>query len=421
MGKAPAAGASAGTPKVRAFLPREKIEANRARCQVGFKGRNLIQLTAGDVEQTIQMTGANGCLTAISADTDWLDVEYRGNNELVLVAHANTSTSARRGQVTVVTPNQTFVLTVRQAAEPAEPSSTEKEKSPGVGPAPTKKADATPVSAAAPAEPDYDAAKARLADIGDQPLPTSAALKSLAGREPALISIAEMAPLTTSMPELTLPELVEPKLELRSLTMLQERTPSVLAEVVPTLNVPTPQFELPEVRGAPLELKSLAALQKEAPPPTIRAEDLAPLPTPSFSLPDVAVQVQPLKSLEALRNLSPSVATLSADQLQLPPVSLPLPAISAPDAKVAEPATLASAKQATPAVDPARAKSILDAVFSATEPTFGEAPVAVPVKPAPARPSYVPPGYVTLDEYTTAPAAKPAAKDASKTEKKRSK
>jgi len=407
--KAPATVAQAETPKVRAFLPREKIEANRARCQVSFKGRSLIQLTAGDVEQIVQMTGANGCLTAISADADWLDVEYRGNNELLLVAHANTSTSARRGQVTVVTPNQTFMLTIRQAAEPVEPASAPKEKTPAVERTSTREADATPVRTSTPAEPEYDAAKARLADHSDQPLPGSAALTLRAAREPALMSITEMAPLTASMPELDLPEVEGPPLELRSLAKLQQRSSAVLAEVVPTLTVPSPQFELPDVRGAPLELKSLAALQKETPPLTVRAEDLAPLPMPSVSLPEVAVQVQPLKSLVALRDQAPSVATLSADQLPRPPVSLPpLPAISAPVARVVD------AKTPTPAVDPAHAKTVLEAVFRAAEPTFGEAPAAVPVKPAPARPAYVPPGYVTLDEYTAAPAAKDAPKPAKK-------
>lgn len=124
-----------GPPKVRAFLPREKIEANRARCQVSFKGRSLIQLAAGEVEQIVQMTGANGCLTAISADADWLDVEYQGNNELLLFVEANTDKASRRGKVTIVTPNQTFVLTVRQAAEATAPASVPKATTPATSPA----------------------------------------------------------------------------------------------------------------------------------------------------------------------------------------------------------------------------------------------------------------------------------------------
>jgi hypothetical protein len=448
--KAQASAASVATPKVRAFLPREKIEANRARCQVSFKGRTLVQLAAGESEQLVQMTGAAGCLTAISADTDWLDAEYQGNNELMLLAHANTGDAARRGKVTVVTPNQTFVLTVRQAAEAI---SAPKEKAPKVETAPGKAAD-VPVSAVAPVEPEYDAGRARLADVGEQTPSNSFARRWLAARELDGMPLIAVAPLNIAMPTFAMPSLVEPKLELlsleamrkagpavavdasslpkaampqfdlpdvqapalelRSLALLQQRASPVIAEVVPSLNIPTPHFELPEVRGSPLELKSLVAIQKEEPPRTLHVEDLAPLAAVAIPLPEIAEQPQPLKSLAALRDRAPSVATLSPDQLQTPTVAVALPPLHLSVPKVVEPAAPTLAQQANPAVDVARAKTILAAVFSATQPTFDDTPAAEAAKPALKRPAYVPADYVTLDEYTPAPAGKANNKPAKK-------
>lgn len=456
------AAAPSGPSKVRAFLSREKIEASRARCQVSFKGRNLVQLGAGDVEQIVQLTGAKGCLTAMSADADWLDVEYRGNNELMLLAHANMSDTSRRGQVTVVTPNQTFVLTVRQAAEPVTPTpassmpvSPSKEKAPAPVAAPAK---VTPVevSASTTAEPEYDSARARLTGMSDLPKPSSRALTSLANREPAVPPLIPVVPLNAPLPTFELPEIADPKLqllsleamrnaapvvsvdtsssakvampridlpdvrapplELRSFAMRKERAPLVFPEVFPTLTVPALRFELPEVRGSPLDQKPLAALQKEVPPPTVRVADTAPLPATSASLPEVAEQSQLLKSLATPRDAAPSVAVLSADELHIPSVSRPLLTIAAPAPSVVESEAPVVVVHTPPVVDATHAKAVLSAVFSATEPAFSEPAAADQAKtPATTRPAYVPPGYITLDEYTPETAVKDAPKPTKKT------
>lgn len=110
-----ASDAAAGATRSRAFLSREEIEATRSRCKVSLAGGAQVRLPAFEAEQTIRLDGGQGCLKAVSADVSWLDIRTSGSDELLLIAQDNDDAAPRRGEVTVVTPNRTFVLFVRQA------------------------------------------------------------------------------------------------------------------------------------------------------------------------------------------------------------------------------------------------------------------------------------------------------------------
>lgn len=364
--------ASTVPARPRAFLSREKIEANRARCQVDFKGRTLMQLPAGETEQAVRMVGADGCLTAVSADADWLDAQYAGNNELLVSVQTNDQTASRRGEITIVTPSRTFVLTVRQAgAEPAPapvaaPAALETKPTKSAVVAAAKavpleetKVTAAPQGAAAqpvptpvapketavtPPEEQYDAAQARLADVGDMPIE--------AGLVHSVLLRANRA------------------------------EPSVSVILAEPLSVPT-TFELPEVAEEAVPLRSLALLaEKESPVHLLTAAELGRQVVPALALPTVAAPA-------------------------------PIAPVVPPSPVAVEPAAIAA--------DPARAQSVLRA-FSQNAPaipaeagkpvqarTPSHAAAAVPKAASPAthaKSVVVPDGYVTLDDYDTTPPAK---------------
>lgn len=407
----PAADAPA---KPRSFMAREKIEANRAKCQVSFKGRTLVQLSAGDTEQIIQLTGADGCLTAMSSDTDWLDVQYAGNNELVVSASANEDDSSRKGQVTVVTPKQTFILTVRQAAAtparavvttPVPAAAAVEVKKPAAASIAAPSLAIEPVKATVPVKADLakvesakvepavvavepelsEAARARMEDASHQP--TSPSLSQhLAER--VLVDIKVPAVVPMPMPSFELPEFTEP---LRVLPALVTREVTVALVEPKPVSIPSVlSIALPEIKPTPA-------------PAT-------PVPPVTAAKPVVASQVKPV---------SPPAVTEPAQAAPVVPKTIEYKA----SAHVVE------AEPVVPAADPARARSVLQAMLGIQEPaskSVGAKPAtrgvptpavkgkpagvpaavaekklaaAVPPAPAKAKAVAVPDGYVTLDEY----------------------
>jgi hypothetical protein len=442
--------APAAPAKPRAFLSREKIEANRARCQVDFKGRTLVQLPAGETEQVVRMTGAEGCLTALSADQDWLDVQYAGNNELLVSVLANADVTSRRGDVTVVTPNRTFVLTVRQAgAEPPKPApvpaALETKSAKPVEPTPravlpvepaapsasTKAAVAEPATAktspaeqakpapAAPVKPVVaETATAVVADASKPTVPVAAAAAK------AALPVSEPPKAEAAAPGPTAPAKVE---AVAAVAVPVQPSPAA----APADHYDAAQARLADVGDKPLEAghPRLSLLTRAAEPSVSLVAVEAPvMPAMTFALPEVTVEVTPLRSLALLAEKESPVPLLTAADLgrrPVPVMALPVVAAPAPVAPVVPAVTekvAPVADETAPApADPARAQSVLRAFQqSAPAPVASEAHKAAAPKAVPrttavtkaalaaAKAVAVPEGYMTLDDYDTAAPAKKA-------------
>ena len=432
--------------KPRAFLAREKIEANRARCQVSFKGRTLVQLPAGETDQVLQLTGADGCLTAMSADTDWLDVQYAGNNELVVSATANEEETSRRGQITVVTPKQTFVLTVRQAA-PAPVRAVPVTPAVGVAVAPAPRAEA-PVKTRAlvSAQEPANAAPVKAADKGLDKAADKVAEPVKAEPEkvaPAPAPVVPAAPAEPELSEAALARMADAPVAAPVKFMLDRLREPVMpvVTVAPVVPMPLPVFDLPEIKESPRlilprvmpELTISLVEPKHVPMPSVLSlalPDVKPTPAPAPVAAPAPVQVAPVAVAAVQVPAAPAkpVAAPQEKTVAVLPSAAKAPAAPEPTApKTVEYRASAHVVEAEPvaqpAPDPARARSVLQAMLGVQVPVSKAAtrtPAAPAVKGKPAMPSQaapvekkvpavvkqapakslsVPDGYVTLDEY----------------------
>jgi len=438
--------------KPRAFLAREKIEANRARCQVSFKGRTLVQLPAGETDQVLQLTGADGCLTAMSADTDWLDVQYAGNNELVVSATANEEDTSRRGQITVVTPKQTFVLTVRQAA-PAPVRAVTVTPAAGVAVAPAPRAEA-PVKTRAlvSTQEPTNAAPVKAADKGIDKAADKVAEPVKAEPEKVAPAPAPVVPAVPAEPELSeaaLARMADAPVAAPAKFMLDRLREPVtpVVTVAPVVPMALPVFDLPEIKESPRlivprvmpELTISLVEPTHLPMPSVLSlalPDVKPMPALAPAAPVVAptpVQVAPVAVAAAQVPAAPakSLAAPQEKAVAVLPSAAKAPAAPEPIApKTVEYRASAHVVEdepvAQPAPDPARARSVLQAMLGVQVPVSKAAtrtPAAPAVKGKPAMPSQaapvekkvpavvnqapakslsVPEGYVTLDEYDSA-------------------
>lgn len=98
------------------FMSRQEIEQARARCSVAFSEPRSLQVSAEQAEHTLQFKGGANCLTAVSTDGDWLDARVEAGGSVSLHISQNQDVARRAGHVTVVTPHQTFRVSVTQAA-----------------------------------------------------------------------------------------------------------------------------------------------------------------------------------------------------------------------------------------------------------------------------------------------------------------
>lgn len=105
--------------KPKAFLSRQEIEQARARCLVSFPAARTMQVPESEAEHVLQFSGGANCLNAVSTEGDWLEARMEPGGVVLLRLSNNESSARRTGYVTVVTPRQTFRLTVTQAGAPA--------------------------------------------------------------------------------------------------------------------------------------------------------------------------------------------------------------------------------------------------------------------------------------------------------------
>lgn len=103
------------------FLTKEALDAKRAACNLQLEGSSIRTLGAGESDLIIKFNrkAGQGCISAVSFDGTWLDAQIDStNNEVILFASDNSSSSSRSSTIQVVAGDQTFKLRVKQDGIP---------------------------------------------------------------------------------------------------------------------------------------------------------------------------------------------------------------------------------------------------------------------------------------------------------------
>lgn len=96
---------------------RSAMSNRKQTCQVRYNGpRVIMALSQPPSPVSLPFTGLRGCLDAVMAEEPWLSVRTNRGAEIELHVSVNDTAKARETPVHVVTPSQTFTITVRQAA-----------------------------------------------------------------------------------------------------------------------------------------------------------------------------------------------------------------------------------------------------------------------------------------------------------------
>lgn len=115
----------AGAPEVgksKAFYSREELESQRGRCSTRLLSAQDMAIASSEALVAVKFSGLKGCFTAVSTEADWLELRAEGEDELQLDVEANNTNTPRKGRITVLTPNQTFVVQVKQAGKDSPPA-----------------------------------------------------------------------------------------------------------------------------------------------------------------------------------------------------------------------------------------------------------------------------------------------------------
>ena len=99
--------------KKRPFLSRDEIGQRRRNCVVTTK-QTTLSLPAAGGDAPLRFIGGADCITALSLDVAWADVRIAGMGEVLVTLAPNTSRKPRLTSLTVVTPAQTFVVSLAQ-------------------------------------------------------------------------------------------------------------------------------------------------------------------------------------------------------------------------------------------------------------------------------------------------------------------
>lgn len=114
-----------GAPEVgksKAFYSREELESQRGRCSTRLLSAPDMAIASSEALVAVKFSGLKGCFTAVSTEADWLELRAEGEDELQLDVEANNTNTPRKGRITVLTPNQTFVVQVKQAGKDSPPA-----------------------------------------------------------------------------------------------------------------------------------------------------------------------------------------------------------------------------------------------------------------------------------------------------------
>lgn len=114
----PAPGSVAGEGSAnssRPFMSAAEIQEKQSRCQASTRQTKL-EFNARGGTAIVQFANApSGCLTAVAVDAEWLDVQISSAGKVTVIAKHNSGPS-RNSTATVITPGQTFSISIQQAA-----------------------------------------------------------------------------------------------------------------------------------------------------------------------------------------------------------------------------------------------------------------------------------------------------------------